>query len=155
MTRANLPAVILVASVLAVAAVGTVLLITHDDDRGKIGDGSPQLEFIGNISTEYLSVYLGQEGSSDRVLLDGGGTFAIPPNPQIVVVAKNPSAAISIDGNGVVIPQSGGSVKATVGFQNGQATAAAPVLIDSGSAYYAFTPASVPAVNMGLFVESL
>ena len=155
MARLNLLAAVLAVSVLAVAAVGVFLVMADDDDRGRIGGSAPQLEFMGNMSTEHLSVYLGQEGSSDRVLLDGGGTFAIPSNPVIVVVANNPTSAISVDGDGIVIPQSSGTVKAVVGFQNGQATASAPVLIDSGSAYYAFTPASVPTVNMGLFVNSL
>jgi hypothetical protein len=145
---------IVIVAVVAVAAIGAAVVLMNNGNGDKTVDDTNgiQMEFVGNIASYMFSVYLGQKGSSDRTLLDDGGTFDVPADdPIIILVAKNPSADISLDGNKIVIPLSDETVKANIGFQ--YATVDAPVLIDSTSAYYPFTP-NADKINLGVFASS-
>ena len=144
------------ATVIAVVAVAaTVMLVHNGGNDPNIGsdDGSGyRLSFPGNLSDDEFSVYLGQKGSSDMTLLDAGGKFTIPASDaMIVIVAKDPTADVSVDGSDVLIPENDGTLKVTVAFDNARTDA--PVVMDSDSAYYSFVP-NVEKVNLGLFTTN-
>jgi hypothetical protein len=154
MNRALLTTV--AAFVIAIVAVAATVMLVHsggnDPNIGSNDGGGYQLSFPGNLSDDEFSIYLGQKGSSDMTLLDAGGKFTIPASDaMIMVVAKNPTADVSVDGNDVLIPENDGTLKVTVAFDNAKTDD--PVVMDHDSAYYAFVP-NVENVNLGLFTTN-
>ena len=146
--------IVVIIAVIAVAAIGAAVVIANNgDDKGKDTEGnSSELYFVGSMSTYAINVYLGQKGSSEMTLLDGGGTFQIPSTDAIIIVkAVNPTGAISVEGNKILIPMTDGTVKANIGFD--KADIADPVIMDSVTTYYAFTP-KADRVNLGVFTNS-
>ena len=149
----NKAVLVLTAAIVAVVAFGVAVAVTTNEDieRNANNANGVQMEFVGNIEKDLLSVYIGQKGSSERTLVDDGGTFDVPSSdPIIILVVKNPASPISIDGNKIVIQKSESHVKANIGFQ--YANVDAPVLIDSNSAYYSFTP-TADLIHLGLFTS--
>ncbi|MBE6523656.1 MAG: hypothetical protein E7Z65_02115 [Thermoplasmata archaeon] len=144
---------LLTAAIVAVVAFCAAVVVTANEDLEKNpsnADGA-QMEFIRNNQQYLFTMYLGQKGSSERTLVDDGGTFNLPSSdPIIILVAKNPASPISIEGNKIVIPHTDYNAKANIGFQ--YADVDPPVLIDSNSAYYTFTP-TADLIHLGIFVS--
>ena len=146
-----------VIAVVAVIIGAAAFMIDNNNDNPIIDDSETELEFVGNMSTNVISLYLSQKGSSERTLLDNGGTFKVPMKDAIIiVVANNPSGDIIIDKDSIMVPKqdtfSETTYKCTVAF--GKTSSEDPVKIDSTSAYYSFTPKSGETVNLGLFVTN-
>jgi len=151
----NKTLIVIVVAVVAVAAVAAAVVLMNNggDKSGEGGDtDGAQLSCVKNLADYEVSVYLGQKGSADMVLLDNGGTFDIPSkDPIIILKAKDTVANIYVQENHVMIPRASETLTATVGFQ--YADNEDPVIMDSVTAYYAFTP-KADLVNLGLFITN-
>ena len=139
--------------IVVIAAIGAAFVMINGDNNdingGDDDTNGAQLEFVGNMESYTFNVYLSQKGSSERTLLDDGGTFDVPSSDTIIIiVAKNPTADISLDGNKILIPLSDETLKVNIGFQYAELDT--PVLLDSKSAYYSFTP-TADKINLGVF----
>ena len=144
---------IIIAIVVAVVVILAATMLMDNGKKGEIEENEPQLYVTKNMSDNIVDVYLGEKGSSDMILVNEGGTFKIPKNPVITVVAKNPVADLSVDGKRIVVPMSSDTYYVTVAFDKGKWDA--PVLIGSDSAYVAFMPdKSVKTINLGLFMTN-
>ena len=149
--------IIIIVAVIAVASIGAAaVMMNNGEDDGPIDNGGARLSYVGSTS-DVISLYLSQKGSSERILLDGGGTFDIPPNDAIIIaVAINPSSDITIDKDSIMVERDDGifktTYKCTVAF--GHTSSEDPVKIDSTSAYYSFTPKPGETVDLGLFVTN-
>jgi hypothetical protein len=143
----------LVAAIVAVVAFSVAVAVTTNENLQKdIDNDGVQMEFVGNIEKDMFNMYIGQKGSSEKILIDDGGTFDVPSSdPIIILVVKNPASPISIDGNKIIIPMSEETWKVNIGFQ--YADVGTPVLIDSNSAYYSFTP-NAQKINLGVFMTN-
>ncbi len=146
-----------VIAIVAVIVGAAAFVFDNGNDYPVIDDNEAELEFVKNPSTDIISLYLSQKGSSERTLLDNGGTFAVPSkNAIIIVVASNPSGDITVDTDSVMVPMNDSifetTYKCTVMF--GPTSSEDPVKIDSTSAYYSFTPKPGETVNLGLFVTN-
>jgi len=145
--------IVIVAAVVIVAAAGAaVVLMKGDGDKGTDVTNGVQLVAQKNMSDNLFNLYLGQDGSSERTLIDAGGTFNIPSNPVIILVAKNPSADISLKGSKIVIPDEFENDYVSIVLPN--TTAETPVIQDSSTAIIKFNPNGSADVNMGVFVTN-
>jgi len=145
--------IVIVAVVVIVAAAGAaVVLMKGDGDKGTDVTNGVQLVAQKNMSDNLFNLYLGQDGSSERTLIDAGGTFNIPSNPVIILVAKNPSADISLKGSKIVIPDEFENDYVSIVLPN--TTAETPVIQDSSTAIIKFNPNGSADVNMGVFVTN-
>jgi len=145
--------IVIVAAVVVVAAAGAAVVLLKDDGK-QVRDVTNGVQLVAqqNMSDNLFSLYLGQDGSSDMTLIDAGGTFDIPGNPVIVLVAKNPSGDISLKGSKIVIPSTFENDYVSIVLPN--TSADAPVIQDSKTAVIKFTPNGSAAVNMGVFVTN-
>ncbi|MBE6514454.1 MAG: hypothetical protein II933_04330 [Candidatus Methanomethylophilaceae archaeon] len=145
--------IVIVAAVVVAAAAGAAVVLLKDDGK-KVADVTNGVQLVAekNMADYLFNLYLGQEGSSDRTLIDAGGTFDIPDKPVIVLVSKNPSAELSLKGSKIVIPGEFDTNYVSIVLPN--TTADDPVIQDSGTACIKFTPNGSAAVNMGVFVTN-
>ncbi len=125
------------------------IFVTNYDDSNA-NDGTT-LTTMGNLQTNLFNLYLGQKDSSDKTLIDDAGTYDVPSNATVVLSAKNPSANISVEGKKIIIPTSDDTWYVTIAFD--QANWDAPAIVDSNTAYIAFSP-TASAINLGIFVTN-
>lgn len=148
--------VIVVAVITVVAGCAAAAMMDNGGDDKPADNTGAKLEFPGQVSAYAVKLYLSQKGSSERISLDNGGTFDVPEDPIIIVVAANPADTITINGDSVMVEHKDEifptTYKCTVAF--GQTSSEDPVLIDSTTAYYSFSPKPGETVHLGLFVNS-
>ena len=145
-------AVIIVIAVAAVTVCAAVTLMDgNKNDVIKETDG-PQLNVMKNISDNLFDLYLAEKDSSNMTPINDGGKFAIPDNPVIVMVAKNPSGDLGVKEKKVILPTSSDTYYVAISFDKG--TWDTPVLKGSDTAYIAFAPGAVSIVDLGVFVTN-
>ena len=144
--------IVIVAAVVVAAAAGAAVVLMKDDGK-KVDDVTNGVQLIAekNMADYLFSLYLGQDGSSERTSIDAGGTFDIPSNPVIILVAQNSSAELSLSGGKIVFPDEFNDEYVTVVLPN---TTAETPDIQGSTAYIKFTPNGSAAVNMGVFVTN-
>jgi ABC-2 type transport system permease protein len=142
----------IVAAVIVIAAAGAAVVLMKDDgkDTKDVTNGS-QLNVQDNMASYLFDLYLGQNGSSEKTLINSKGMYDIPSDAIIIVSAKNPTGPLVIQDKYIAIPTEDGNQFVSVGFQN--ATKDATTIADASTAYVAFTP-SAGTVNLGVFVTN-
>ena len=142
----------IVAAVIVIAAAGAAVVLMKDGgkDTKDVTNGS-QLNVQDNMASYLFDLYLGQNGSSEKTLINSKGMYDIPSDAIIIVSAKNPTGPLVIQDKYIAIPTEDGNQFVSVGFQN--ATKGATTIADASTAYVAFTP-SAGTVNLGVFVTN-